>query len=87
MITKERKQELIKQFALSGQDTGSAAVQIAVLTERIDQVSKHLQTFRKDKHSLAGLQSMIGKKRRLAAYLKANNRESYEAVISKLKNR
>ena len=86
MISQERKQELIKQFALSSADTGSVEVQIAVLTERIQLVSQHLQNFTKDEHSRLGLLKLVGQKRRLMRYLKNNNAQSYESVVAKLKS-
>ncbi len=85
MITKERKAEMIKQFATSPEDTGSPGIQIAVLSERINQIAKHLQLFPKDTHSRFGLIKMVGKRRRLAGYLKKESKEQFETVNEKIK--
>jgi small subunit ribosomal protein S15 len=83
-ITKERKQELIEQFATVANDTGSPEVQIAVLTERIRNLSDHMGTHKKDFHSRRGLLMMVGQRRRLLDYLKKKSVERYQTVIQKL---
>lgn len=83
-MTKERKQEIIKTYATKEGDTGSPEVQIAVLTERISQLTAHLQTHKKDKHSRHGLLQMVNRRRSLLTYLQRTNLESYRALIAKL---
>ena len=83
-ITSERKQELINEFALSSGDTGSAPVQIAVLTERIKNLTGHMQTHKKDFHSRRGLLVMVGQRRRLLDYVKVKDQAKYEALIKRL---
>lgn len=84
MLSKEKKQELIKEFGKSENDTGSAAVQIAILTHRIQELNDHLSDHKKDHHSRRGLLKMVGKRRSLLAYLKDNDFDAYKEVISKL---
>ena len=83
-LTKERKTKVIESFKTHSNDSGSPVVQIAVLSERINQLSEHLKTNHKDLHSRRGLLMMIGKRRRLLAYLKSNDSKQYEATIDKL---
>lgn len=83
-ITKERKQELIGQFATVANDTGSPEIQIAVLTERIRNLSDHMGVHKKDFHSRRGLLMMVGQRRRLLDYLKKKSVERYQTVIQKL---
>ena len=83
-ITADRKKELVKEFAINKEDTGSAEVQIAVLTERIRNLTEHFKSNHKDHHSRRGLLIMVGRRRRLLDYLKKNNQKSYEDVIKKL---
>lgn len=83
-ISKERKQELIKEFATAANDTGSPEVQIAVLTERIRNLSDHMGTHKKDFHSRRGLLMMVGQRRRLLDYLKKKSEPRYKTVIQKL---
>ncbi len=83
-VTKEKKQELIKKFAVSDGDTGSAFVQCAVLTERITNLTKHLQSFPKDHHSRRGLLILVGRRKRLLNYLKQNDQGGYEGLIKQL---
>ena len=83
-ITAERKQELITQHARAEADTGSPEVQVAVLTERIVNLTEHLKTHAKDFHSRRGLLMMVGRRRRLLDYLKRKNTERYEALIKEL---
>ncbi len=87
MITKETKQELIKEYQINEQDTGSPEVQIAVLTYRINYLTEHLKTHSKDHHSRRGLFKMIGKRRGLLKYLQNKDIEGYRALIQKLKIR
>ncbi len=83
-ITAERKQELIKEFALSDGDTGSPEVQIAVLSERIRNLTEHMKVHKKDFHSRRGLLMMVGQRRRLLTYLKTKKMERYTAMIERL---
>jgi len=83
-ITAERKQELIKDFARGTADTGSAEVQVAILTERILNLTEHMKIHKKDFHSRRGLLMMVGQRRRLLDYLKQNQKKRYEDVIERL---
>jgi small subunit ribosomal protein S15 len=83
-ITAERKQELIKEFGVVANDTGSAPVQIAVLSERIKNLTDHMQTHKKDFHSRRGLLVMVGQRRRLLDYVKKKDQAQYEALIKRL---
>lgn len=83
-ITKEKKQSLIEQFANAANDTGSPEVQIAILTERILNMTEHMKVHAKDFHSRRGLLMMVGKRRRLLDYLKKKNEARYFDVIQKL---
>ncbi|MEX2618577.1 MAG: 30S ribosomal protein S15 [Alphaproteobacteria bacterium] len=83
-ITAEKKQELIGEFATKSGDTGSPEVQIAVLTERIRNLTEHLQTHKKDFHSRRGLLIMVGQRRRLLDYTRRKSQERYEALINRL---
>ena len=83
-LVKEKKSGIIESFKLHAKDTGSAVVQIALLTEKINDLSGHFQSHRKDFHSRRGLLMMIGKRRRLLAYLKKADPKKYEETISKL---
>lgn len=80
----ERKNEIIKEFQLSENDTGSPEVQIALLTERINHLNEHLKEFKKDHHSRRGLLKMVGKRRGLLDYLMKKDIERYRAIIAKL---
>ena len=84
MITKEKKAEIMKEFARSEGDTGSPEVQVAVLTERIKELTAHLQEHPKDHHSRRGLLMMVGQRRGLLTYLKDKDLEGYRALIEKL---
>ncbi len=86
-ITAERKQELIKEFATTKSDTGSPEVQVAILSERIINLTEHLKTHKKDHHSRRGLLMMVGQRRRLLDYLKMKEVRRYEAIIKSLKLR
>lgn len=84
MISKERKQELIKQYAIHEGDTGSVEVQVAVLTENIKNLTAHLNEHKKDFHSLRGLQKMVGRRRKLLTYLRENDVDRYRKLIDGL---
>ena len=83
-MLKERKQELITTYQLKEGDTGSPEVQIAILTERINHLTDHLKTHKKDHHSRRGLLMMVGKRKNLLAYLAKKDIERYRAIIEKL---
>jgi small subunit ribosomal protein S15 len=83
-ITAERKQELIKQFAAKPGDTGSPEVQIAILTERIKNLTDHLNQHKKDFHTRRGLITMVGQRRRLLDYLKRKEVSRYEKIVKDL---
>ena len=84
MLTKEKKQEIIKEYAIKEGDTGSPEVQIAVLTGRIKYLTEHLKEHKKDHHSRRGLLKMVGKRRGLLNYLMKKDIERYRAIIAKL---
>lgn len=84
MITKENKTKVIKDNQLSKEDTGSTEVQIGILTARITELTEHLKVHKKDEHSRRGLLQMVGKRKRLLAYLKDDNYDSYAKLIKKL---
>jgi small subunit ribosomal protein S15 len=83
-VTAERKNELVSKFGKGEADTGSAEVQIALLTERINTLTEHLRGHRKDHHSRRGLLMMVGKRRRLLNYLQRKDLEGYRALIREL---
>ena len=83
-MVKERKIEIIEKFATHEGDTGSPEVQVALLTERINELNGHLQIHKKDHHSRRGLLKMVGKRRNLLAYLKSKDVERYRSLIEKL---
>jgi len=83
-LTKERKQELIGRFGDSDADTGSAAVQIALLTERINELTEHLRLHTKDHHSRRGLLMLVGKRRRLLRYLESTDLDRYRSLVGEL---
>lgn len=83
-ITAERKQELIKEFAVKKDDTGSPEVQVAVLSERIANLTEHLKTHNKDFHSRRGLLIMVGQRRRLLDYVKRKEAKRYETLVERL---
>ena len=74
----------ITQMGLHEKDTGSSEIQVALLTEKIETLSKHMKKFKKDKHSSVGLLKAVNKRKKLLEYLKKNNVESYKNVLSKL---
>jgi len=80
----EKKKQLIDTYKTEARDTGSPEVQIAMLTERINQLTEHLRTHSKDFHSRRGLLMMVGKRRRLLQYLNRENVERYRSLIEKL---
>ncbi|KAB1439321.1 30S ribosomal protein S15 [Candidatus Galacturonibacter soehngenii] len=84
MISKEKKAEIIKAYARTEGDTGSPEVQIAILTERITELTEHLKSNNKDHHSRRGLFKMVGQRRGLLAYLKKTDIERYRALIERL---
>ena len=83
-LTQERKQELIEQYKVHESDTGSPEVQIAILTENINNLNSHLREHKKDHHSRRGLLKMVGQRRNLLTYLKNNNFERYRALVERL---
>ena len=83
-ITAERKQELISEFALKKDDTGSPEVQVAILSERIGNLTEHLKLHKKDYHSRRGLLMMVGLRRRQLDYLKNTQVKRYEQLIKRL---
>ena len=78
------KKSVIKLLAINTKDTGSSEIQIGLLTQKIDKLSKHLNKSKKDKHSSLGLLKAINRRKRLLAYLKNRNLESYNNILSKL---
>jgi small subunit ribosomal protein S15 len=83
-IAADRKQELIKEYATKSEDTGSPEVQVAILTERITNLTEHFKTHAKDNHSRRGLLKLVSQRRRLLDYLKSKDDERYRALISRL---
>jgi small subunit ribosomal protein S15 len=83
-LAREQKQEIISGFAKGDDDTGSPEVQIALLTERIKELTEHLRRFPKDNHSRRGLLKLVGQRRRLLAYLVRKDNARYRAVIARL---
>ena len=83
-INKEKKSEIINNFSRGESDTGSPEVQIAILTERISNLTGHFQTHKKDNHSRTGLMRLINQRKTLLTYLKKTNTSSYDALIDKL---
>ncbi len=83
-ITAERKQDVIKDFATNTGDTGSPEVQVAILTERIVNLTEHFKVHKKDLHSRRGLLKMVSQRRRLLDYLMRKNRERYLTLIKRL---
>ncbi|MGQ9797879.1 MAG: 30S ribosomal protein S15 [Ignavibacterium sp.] len=84
MLTKERKLEIIKKFGKDEKDSGRTEVQIALLTERINDLTSHFESHKKDHHSRRGLLMMVGKRRRLLDYLMKKDIERYRAIIKEL---
>lgn len=84
MISKEKKAAIIAEYGKNPQDTGSTEVQVAILTERIRELTEHLKVNHKDHHSRRGLLMMVGKRRGLLDYLKSKDIEAYRQLIDKL---
>ena len=83
-LTQERKQELISEFGDNDQDTGNTRVQVALLTERINQLTEHLRSNQKDHHSRRGLLMLVGRRRRLLNYFQKHDLEGYRTLIKDL---
>lgn len=83
-ITQERKDALVKEHARAAGDTGSPEVQVAILTERIQNLTEHFKSHAKDNHSRRGLLMLVNKRRSLLDYLKAKDADRYNALIAKL---
>ncbi|MGI8726941.1 MAG: 30S ribosomal protein S15 [Solirubrobacterales bacterium] len=83
-LTKEKKEELVTKYGRDGEDTGSTEVQVALLTERINELTEHLRTHSKDHHSRRGLLMLVGRRRRLLRYLERSNLEGYRELVSEL---
>jgi small subunit ribosomal protein S15 len=86
-VALQRKKELIDQFRQHSTDTGSPEVQVALLSERIDYLTEHFQTHKKDHHSRRGLLKLVGQRRRLLDYLKRYNNQRYKSLIDRLELR
>ncbi|MEP6830342.1 MAG: 30S ribosomal protein S15 [Rhizomicrobium sp.] len=84
MITPERKQELIAEYAIKTGDTGSPEVQVAILSERITNLTGHFKTHAKDNHSRRGMIKMVSERRSLLDYVKSKDVKRYEALIARL---
>ncbi|MBD3264270.1 MAG: 30S ribosomal protein S15 [Candidatus Omnitrophica bacterium] len=85
MISKTKKKQIVEKFKVHVEDTGSAAVQIALLTERISYLTEHLKKHKKDFHSRRGLLTLVGRRRRLLSGLKKKDPQIYEEVTKELK--
>ncbi len=83
-ITAERKNEVVREYALHDGDTGSPEVQVAILSERIKNLTEHLQAHKKDFHSRRGLLIMVGQRRRLLDYVKSREQSRYQTLIERL---
>ena len=83
-ITQQQKAELVKKYGRGENDTGSTEVQVAILTTRINNLTEHLKTHKKDFHSRRGLLVMVGQRRRLLDYLNSNSNERYTGLIKSL---
>ncbi len=83
-ISKERKAELIAQYGKNEQDSGSAEVQVAILTDRIRELTEHMKSHKKDFHTRRGLLMLVGKRRRLLSYIKKQDVENYRTLIKSL---
>ena len=84
MISKEKKAEIIKEYGRTPEDTGSPEVQVAILTERIRELTEHLKVNKKDHHSRRGMLKMIGQRRNLLAYLQKKDIDAYRKLIERL---
>ena len=85
VLVKDRKKELVKNFAEHEKDTGSCSVQVALLTERINGLTEHFKAHRKDFNSRVGLLRLVSQRKRLLQYLKRENTERYRELVEKLK--
>ena len=83
-LTKEKKQEIVKKYGNTEKDFGKTEVQIALMTERIKELTEHLNSFSKDHHSRRGLLKIVGKRRRLLDYLRTRDIERYRQIIAEL---
>lgn len=83
-MTKERVAEIVKEFGANEHDTGSTAVQVALLSERIAHLTEHLKTHQKDHHSRRGMLMLVGQRRGLLNYLKSKDIEQYRSLIARL---
>ncbi len=83
-LTKEKKSELIGKHGRADGDTGSAEVQVALITERVNELTEHLRTHPKDHHSRRGLLMLVGKRRRMLRYLERRDLERYRALVAEL---
>ncbi len=83
-LSREKKEEIIKKFGKDASDTGSAEVQIALLSEQIRELTEHTQSHKKDHHSRRGLIKMVGARRRLLKYMRRTNLENYSKLIKEL---
>ena len=83
-LTKDKKQELIGKFGREDGDTGSAEVQVALLTERINHLTEHLKVHKKDHHSRRGLLMLVGRRRRMLDYVRSTDVERYRSIIARL---
>ena len=83
-ITREKKQEVIATYKLHDNDSGSAEVQVAILTERIKNLTEHFKLHKKDHHSRRGLINMVGQRKRLLGYLKQRDVQKYQTIIEQL---
>ena len=87
VLLKDKKQKIIETFKVHARDTGSAEVQIALLTERINALAEHFKTHKKDHHSRRGLLMLVGRRRRLLTFLKKKDVKQYEETLERLKLR
>lgn len=83
-LVKENKEKVITGFRVHGTDTGSASVQVALLTERINMLTEHFKAHKKDHHSRRGLLKMVSQRRKLLEYLKSSDREEYKKIVDRL---
>lgn len=83
-VSKERKAELTREFGNNERDTGNSKVQVAILSERIKELTEHMKSHQKDFHTRRGLLMLVGKRRRLLSYIKKNDINEYRELIAKL---
>jgi small subunit ribosomal protein S15 len=83
-LTQEQKTEIVGEFGRDGMDTGSTRVQIALLTQRISELTEHMKVHKHDHHSRRGLLKMVGRRRRLLTYMQRHDLEGYRALIKEL---